>query len=193
MSAANEKRRHGRRPLSSVAAAFLEHRDFLKRFLSRFFSDRQEIEDVAQEAFLRAYVAEQMKEIEQPKAYLFRAAKNIAFTQLSKKSRKITDYLEESGASAARESGPGADSEAEAEELLGLYCEAVAELPDKCRQVFLLRKVHGLPHKEIAERMSLSISSVEKYMLKGILACKHFVEEREGRGAGAAGADGGRQ
>ena len=69
----------------------------------------------------------------------------------------------------------------EAQQTFGLYCEAVAALPEKCRQVFLLRKVHGLPHKEIAERMSLSVSSVEKYLLRGILECKTYVQEHEGR------------
>ncbi len=48
---------HNRRPLSAVSVAFLENHAFLKRFLTRFFSDRQDIEDVAQEAYLRAYVA----------------------------------------------------------------------------------------------------------------------------------------
>ncbi len=172
---------HNRRPLSAVSAAFLINHDFLKRFLARFFSDSQDIEDVAQEAYLRAYVAEQQKEIEQPKAYLFRIARNLALTQLTKKSKKITDYLEESGASVVIECGAAADSEVEAEQSLGLYCDAVAALPKKCRQVFLLRKVHGLAHKEIAERMSLSVSSVEKYLLRGILECKAFVQEREGR------------
>lgn len=169
-----------RQPLSGVSAAFLENYAFLKRFLARFFSDRQDIEDVAQEAYLRAYVAEQQKDIEQPKAFLFRIARNVALTQLTKKSRKITDYLEECGASVVVEYGAAADSEAEAFESLGLYCEAVATLPEKCRQVFLLRKVNGLSHKEIAARMSLSVSSVEKYLLKGILMCKAFVQEHEG-------------
>ncbi len=172
---------HNRRPLSAVTAAFLVNHDFLKRFLARFFSNSQDIEDVAQETYLRAYVAEQQKEIEQPKAYLFRIARNLALTQLTKKSKKITDYLEESGASVVIECGAAADSEVEAEESLGLYCEAVAALPEKCRQVFLLRKVHGLAHKEIAKRMSLSVSSVEKYLLRGILECKAFVQEHEGR------------
>ncbi len=172
---------HDRRPLSAVSAAFLINHDFLKRYLGRFFSDRQDIEDVAQEAYLRAYVAEQQKEIEQPKAYLFRIARNLALTELTKKSKKITDYLEESGASLVIDWGAAADSEVEAEESLGLYCEAVAALPEKCRQVFLLRKVHGLAHKEIAQRMSLSVSSVEKYLLRGILECKAFVQEQEGR------------
>ena len=129
----------------------------------------------------QAYIAEQQKEIEQPKAYLFRIAKNLALTQLTRKSEKITDYLEECGASVVIESGAAADSEVEAEESLGLYCEALAALPEKCRQVFLLRKVHGLAHKEIAERMSLSVSSVEKYLFRGVLDCKAFVQERECR------------
>ncbi len=171
---------YDRRPLSAVSAAFLENDVFLKRFLARYFSDRQDIEDVAQEAYLRAYVAEQQKEIEQPKAFLFRIAKNLAFTQLTKKSKKITDYIEECGALVEIETEAAADSEVEALESLGLYCEAVAALPEKCRQAFLLRKVHGLAHKEIAARMSLSVSSVEKYLLRGILECKTFVQEHEG-------------
>ena len=174
-------RTRNRRPLSAVSAAFLVNHDFLKRFLARYFSDSQDIEDVAQEAYLRAYVAEQQKEIEQPKAYLFRIARNLALTQLTAKSKKITDYIEECGASVVIECVAAADSEVEAQESLGLYCEAVAALPEKCRQVFLLRKVHGLAHKEIAQRMSLSVSSVEKYLLRGILECKAFVQEQEGR------------
>jgi len=174
-------RTRNRRPLSAVSAAFLVNHDFLKRFLARYFSDSQDIEDVAQEAYLRAYVAEQQKKIEQPKAFLFRIARNLALTQLTAKSKKITDYLEECGASVVIECVAAADSEVEAQESLGLYCEAVAALPEKCRQVFLLRKVHGLAHKEIAQRMSLSVSSVEKYLLRGILECKAFVQEQEGR------------
>jgi len=200
MTRDDDQETRNRRPLSAVSAAFLENNIFLKRFLARFFSDSQDIEDVAQEAYLRAYVAEQQKEIEQPKAYLFRIAKNLALTELTKKSKKITDYLEESGAYVVIECGPAADSELEAQESLGLYCEAVVALPEKCRQVFLLRKVHGLAHKEIAKRMSLSVSSVEKYLHRGILECKTFVQEREGRvpnrevsAAAESGRDKGRQ
>ncbi len=191
---------HNRRTMSAVSTAFLENHEFLKRFLGRFFSASQDIEDVAQEAYLRAYVAEQQKEIEQPKAYLFRIAKNLALTKLTKKSEKITDYIEECSASVVIEYGAAADSEVEAQESLGLYCDAVAALPEKCRQVFLLRKVHGLAHKEIAERMSLSVSSVEKYLLRGILECRAFMLEYEGRvpsressAWAEGGRDGGRQ
>jgi len=67
----------------------------------------------------------------------------------------------------------------EAQEHIGLYCDAVASLPEKCRQVFLLRKIHGLAHKEIAERMGLWLSSVEKYVRQGSVTCRDYLAERE--------------
>ena len=179
MAKASESKQAKGRPLSAVTSAFLENNTFLKKFLTRFFSEQQDIEDVAQEAYLRAYIAEQQKDIEQPKAFLFRIAKNIALTKLNEKSRQITDYIEESGASIVLENVAAADDELEARQSLGLYCEAVAALPEKCRQVYLLRKVHGLAHKEIADRMLLSVSSVEKYLHNGVIACRAFVSEHE--------------
>ena len=167
-------------PLSSVSAAFLEHSPVLKKFLARFFSSQQDIEDVAQEAYLRAYVAEQKKQgIEHPRAFLFRVARNVAMTELTKKSRQITDYLADSRISVVLDTEASAEQESEADEQLGLFCDAVARLPSKCREVFLLRKIHGLPHKEIAARMGLSVSSVEKYLRQGMSVCLPIIDGRE--------------
>ena len=165
--------------MSDVSSTFVTHNTFLKKFVARYFSSQHDIEDVVQETFLRAYAAEREKVIEQPKAFLFRIARNVALTKLTKKSRQITDYLEEAAASVVTETSASADQELAAQELLALYCEAVATLSHKCREVFLLRKVHGLSHKEIARRMSLSVSSVEKYLRQGILACDAFIAERQ--------------
>lgn len=163
---------------SKIVATYLERSGFLKRFLARFLS-AQDVDDVAQEAYLRAYVAEQRMRIEHPTAFLFRVAKNLAFTKLTRKSRQITDYIEEAGGDAVASTVAGVDQEIEAQQCLGLYCEAIASLPIKCRQVFLLRKVHGLSHKEIAKRMGLSVSSIEKYLRKGVLACQDHVNSHE--------------
>ena len=166
---------------TAVTAAFLLNRKFIQKFLTRFFYEEQDIEDVTQETFLRAYAAEKKKSsgIDHPKAYLFRIAKNIALTRLTQKSNQITSYIEDLGDSSVINSVENAADEAEARETLGIYCEAVASLSEKCRQVFLLRKVHGLSHKEIAEHMSLSVSSVEKYLRTGILTCRRYLRERE--------------
>jgi len=104
----------------------------------------------------------------------------VALTQLTRKSKQITDYIEDSTDPSVIESGETVEGDLEAQQSFGLYCEAVASLPEKCRQVFLLRKVHGLRHKEIAERMSISVSSVEKYLRRGLLECRAYIREREG-------------
>ena len=181
MSDQDSNRQSEERGSTAVTSAFLLHRKFLHKFLTRFFYEEQDIEDVTQETFLRAYAAEQKKAkgIEHPKAYLFRIARNIALTRLTNKSKQITSYIEDLSDSTVISSEVNAEDEAEAQETLGIYCEAVASLSEKCRQVFLLRKVHGLSHKEIAEHMSLSVSSVEKYLRTGILTCREYLRERE--------------
>ena len=74
--------------LSRISQAFIEHNSFLKKFLKRFLQREQDIEDVVQEAYLKAYSAEQDRGgIEQPKAFLFSIAKNLAINELTRKSR----------------------------------------------------------------------------------------------------------
>jgi RNA polymerase sigma factor (sigma-70 family) len=164
---------------SAISLSFLENNTLLKKFLTRFLSQRQDIEDVVQETYLRAYKAEKDTDIEQPKAFLFRVAKNLALNELKKKSRQVTDYIEDCDARVVLHNTDSLESEVEARQHLGLYCEAIATLPEQRRRVCLLRKVHGLRHKEIAERLSITVSSVEKHLLKGTLACQAYVQERE--------------
>jgi RNA polymerase sigma factor (sigma-70 family) len=171
------------RELTAVSAAFLENTLNLKRFLTRYVSSQRDIEDVVQETYLRAFVSEQRKNVAQPQAFLFRIARNIALTALTRKSRQITDYIEDLASADVLGAEASADAHMEAEQLLGIYCEAVATLPQKCREVFLLRKVHGLSHKEIATRMSLSASSVEKYLQQALLTCRDFIRHGEGHAA----------
>ncbi|WP_206019477.1 RNA polymerase sigma factor [Pseudomaricurvus alkylphenolicus] len=169
---------------TALSESFLNNTGMLKQFLTRFLKRHQDIEDVVQETYLRAHLAEQKSEIQQPKAFLFRVAKNIALNELKKKSRQITDFIEDCDPQVVIENTDTLESELEAQQHLGLYCEAIAQLPEKCRQACLLRKVHGMSHKEIAERMDLTVSSVEKYLAKGVLACQAYIQKRETGQAG---------
>lgn len=166
--------------LTGISGMFLEHATFLKRFLAKFLSNEQDIEDVAQEAYLKAYSAEQEKGgIEQPKAFLFSIAKNLALNELTRKSRQMTDYLEDCQPQLTLDSATTVENEVEANHSIGLYCEAVANLPEKCRRVYLLRKVHGLSHKEICSRLGVSRSTVEKYISMGSISCRDYMSRRE--------------
>lgn len=163
---------------TAVYSAFLRHEAPLKRFVARFLRNSQDIEDIVQETFLRAYRAEVAKEIEQPKSYLFRIAKHLALTQLSNKSRQITDYLEDCGESTVASQSDSVEDEVIASQTLGIHCEAVATLPPQCRRVYLMRKVYGMSHKEIADRLGIAVSTVEKHLIKGVAECDLFCSQR---------------
>lgn len=167
---------YGNNGLSGISRVFLEHGTFLKKFLTRFLNREQDIEDVVQEAYLKAYIAEQdYGEIEQPRAFLFSIAKNLALNELSRKSRQMTSYIEECQKPFVTDAENTTEKEIEAWDSLGIYCDAVATLPVKCRQVYLLRKVHGLRHKEIAKRLDISLSTVEKHLRVGASCCRDYM------------------
>jgi len=150
----------------------------LKRFIGRFLRNSPDIEDIAQEAFLRAYVVERNRHIEQPKSFLFRIAKHVALSQLARKARQITGYIEDSADSTVIQVVSSAEDEISARQILGLHCEAVAELSPQCRQAYLLRKVHGLSHKEIADELGIAVSTIEKHLIKAVEQCDRYVRER---------------
>ena len=172
------KQRRGQ--AAAVLTAFEKHQLALKRFISRFLRNTQDIEDVAQEAFLRAYSAgkDADTEIKQPKSFLFRIAKNVAVSELRSKSRQITDYIEDQAAPDVLQGEWTTEDEVMARQKLGIHCEAVATLPPQCRRVYLLRKVYGMPHKEIAERLGIAVSTVEKHLIKGVELCDRYVSEK---------------
>jgi len=161
-----------------ILVAFEKHQLALKRFISRYLRNTQDIEDITQEAFLRAYKAEKTTEVLQPKSFLFRIAKNVAISELRSKSRKITDYIEDQEESSVLLNEWTTEDEVMAQQKLGIHCEAVASLTEKCRRVYLMRKVYGMSHKEIAARLGIAQSTVEKHLMNGVKICDDFVKNR---------------
>lgn len=131
---------------SGIYRAFLQNESSLKRFLRRFLYRQEDIDDISQETFLRAYKATRGRQIDSPKAYIFQVARSLAYSELSRKTRKLTDYLEEALEDAAGTTDP-LEEDLAAQQKVSLFFDAIADLPPQCRRVFLMRKVQGMPHK----------------------------------------------
>jgi RNA polymerase sigma factor (sigma-70 family) len=67
-----------------------------------------------------------------------------------------------------------ADANIRQEELQKNLQRVLAEMPEKCREVFLLNRMDNLTYNEIAERLNLSVKAIEKRMHEALL----FVRER---------------
>lgn len=164
---------------ATVSETFFENESFLKKFLARFLCHPQDIEDVAQETFLKAFTAETNKEIRSPKAFLFRIAKNVALTKLTRKTQLITDYIEDLGSSEVLCDAASVEDQVAGRQKLAVFCQAAASMPPQCRRVFLMRKVYGFSHKEISGRLGISTSTVEKHIANGLRRCSKFMRDKE--------------
>lgn len=157
---------------------FVESRSQLLQWVQRFLRNREDGEDVVQEAFVRSYQHLLDRDIENPRAYLFTAAKNLALkhNDLSvNKLRSEIDDLELSGVIDLE--NPVLQSSAAKEEMARL-CEAIGALPPQCRKVFVLKKVYGFSHKEIAARLEVSENTVHQHLAKGVARCTLYLSEK---------------
>ena len=160
---------------SSVEESFVKNESALKRFLERFLYNTHDVEDVLQETFLQTWSIEKKQNIQLPKSYLFRVARNIALKELRKKSRQITAYIEEVSQDELIRNETSIENEVDFNERLILFEKALTTLPPRCRKVFVLRKVFGFSQKEIARRMNISVSTVEKHIANGVQRCNAYM------------------
>ena len=159
--------------MSDILKAYLSNERAIKRYLARFSDQAHEIDDFAQETFLRGFAAEMRRNIHEPKAYLFRIAKNVALDEKRRNERAPWQYTEDLGSPdlIIDEKQVAADEWLDGRRKLATFAMAVGQLPPKCRKAFLLRGVQGLRYKQIAIRMNISVSAVEKHVETGLLKC----------------------
>lgn len=166
--------------MSQILKAFLENQAAIKRYLRRFSLRAEDIEDIVQETFVRAFAAEGNQKIRFPKAFLFMVAKNLALNEKTKLSNATTELLEDFADQSVLEdvSQIAVDEEMCARQQVRLLAQAVASLPPQCSRVFMLRKVQGLSYKQIAERLDISVSTAEKHVALGLLRCSDYLRKQ---------------
>ncbi|NVE96035.1 RNA polymerase sigma factor [Altererythrobacter lutimaris] len=147
-----------------------EHKAFLARYerpLRAFFAKRldrpEDTDDLLQELLTRLWSTKVERKIENPDGYIFQAAANL----LNERYRKAGTRRATLDGYAFRQSF---NEEITPERILQGKDElhllelALAELPPRTRTVFLLHRFEGLKYREIAERIGVSASAVEKHI-----------------------------
>jgi RNA polymerase sigma-70 factor (ECF subfamily) len=134
-----------------------------------------------QEAFIRAYAAEARSPILMPRAYLFRVAKHVALNELARRKNSSTRSVEDFDDPDVVGSGnqPGLEQQVDGRRRLALFVSAVASLPSQCRKALVLKKIEGLSQREIAARMGIAESTVEKHLAKALLLTRDFMARHE--------------
>ncbi|MDO6489373.1 RNA polymerase sigma factor [Colwellia sp. 6_MG-2023] len=158
-----------------VLSAFKRYKSSLKYFISSYVVNSQDVDDVCQETFLRTYKSSLKNEVLKPKSFMFRVAKNLIVSDFRKASTQLNEYVEDIDLVDVNLDLDTLESNVVAQEKLGVMCEAIASLPNKCRQAVVMRKVYGLSTKDIAKRMNISTITVSNYITKGMCAYNEAV------------------
>ncbi|MBN2971039.1 RNA polymerase sigma factor [Roseomonas aeriglobus] len=153
-----------------LAQVYVERRGELLRFLTARVGDAAEAEDLLQELWIRIQAAD-IGPVANGRAYLYRAAQNLVLDRVTARKRRAA--RESDWAAGARAPIPGpepADPAKDAEATLiereetALLASAIAALPEAAGRAFRLHKLDGLPHAEVAARLGISRSGVEKHI-----------------------------
>ncbi len=151
------------------------------RYAWRYFKQPQEIEDVVQEAFVKVLEARSRRKIQVSDAYLYRTTRNLALNILDRNEYKLTDTVGDSLPESVLLESASLEEEFESRQRFELFCRSVRQLPRKCQRVFILRRVYGLSHREIAERMGISVKTVEIHVAKALVRCTDYMDAEENK------------
>ena len=146
---------------ASLAALYRDCYGELVAYLERLAGERASAEDIAQEAGIRLVEAGEREPLSNPRAFLFHVATNLARDLLR---RRITRDAAMPELIAMERHEPGADAVASARQEIDRVGAALAQLPDRAREVLVLARVEGLSHAEIGAKLGIAPKTVENHL-----------------------------
>lgn len=165
-------------PEHRLNALYEKTREQLLASLCRMLEPAQ-AEEVLQEAYLKLFLALKEDKAIEPRPFLFRVARNLAISHL--RHQKV---VEQHGMTASitlqHTTQPDTiERQVSREEEQGALVDAINALPPKCRQVFVMRKIDGHSHEDIARILNISTKTVENHLARGMRLCReHLVASR---------------
>lgn len=156
---------------NNIKSLFLAYRGELQAFLMRKVRDAEIAADLTQEAFAR-YAEHMAKEtapaIANQRAYLYRVANNLATDHLRGTARRGGPPVHLDFAEQMPDETPSPEHKLGDKQDLDLVRTALMDLPVLTRQIVVLHRVQGMTYKQVAERLAISESSVQKHLAKAI-------------------------
>ncbi|QIF03828.1 RNA polymerase sigma factor [Roseimicrobium sp. ORNL1] len=132
--------------------------------------------DLTQETFAKLLRWSPASAVDHPRRVLFRTARNLLIDRFRRVRRMSEEELSDDLIETLADRDPGPSRRAAAAEEIGLVSRAVEILPEQIREVFILNRLMGLSFAEIAKTMKLSSSTVERHMVRALLACRAALE-----------------
>jgi RNA polymerase sigma-70 factor (family 1) len=155
-------------------SAFDEYYHPLKNFLYYKLGDIDLAEDITQEVFMKAWDRSKDIQIETVRSYLYKIANNLAINHFKSAKNRFELKLKDHD-----KAGPEApDFIMEKDEFARQLNNALSDLPEIQRVVFLMNRIDELTYREIAERLEISVKAVEKRMQNALESLRDVIKSK---------------
>lgn len=151
------------------------HESTLRAWLRGRFPTLTDVDDLVQESYARVLRARATGQVRNAKNYLFATARNAALDLFRHENTLAFEPIGETTTSSVLQEEAGVREAVDRQQELELLRAALQALPTRCRQVFTLRKLYGLSHREIAAQLHISERTVEAQIDKAMRRCADFL------------------
>jgi len=151
-----------------LARNVLPHEALLRTKLRGMALDGLDIEDVIQEMYARFMTHPSLETIRFPKQYALLTARGIIIDHVRRS--RVVSITSSGNLETLQIPAPDINSEerVEFQQEVQIVMEALNQLPKICRETLVLRRVEGLPQREVASRLNISEKTVEKHVATGV-------------------------
>lgn len=139
-------------------------------------------DDVIQDAYAQMFAHGRFEEVVSGRAWFFSIARNIVLKQMRRDRIVRIDAVAEIDALGIVDYEPSAERAVSGRQELARVQRLIEALPERCRLIFQMRKIDGLPQREIAALLRVSENVVEKEAARGL----RLILQELGREAGPA-------
>lgn len=137
-------------------------------FLRRQWRNDADVADLRQETYARVYEAAQRELPRHVKAFVFMTARNLMIDRARRAQVVSMETIADFESLPVFTNEPDAEERLSSRQELKALQRALDILPPRCREIVIMRKIEGLPQKQVAEMLGIAESTVEKQVAKGI-------------------------
>jgi RNA polymerase sigma-70 factor (ECF subfamily) len=152
----------------------------LMRLLRRNWHDAGEIADLRQEAYVRIYEAAQRERPAPVKPFLIMIVRNLMIDRLRRRNVVSIQTMADMDWVNISENTPSPEDRVSARQELQRMQSALDQLPPRCREVIILRRVYGFSQREVALKMGIKEETVENQVMKGMRMLVDAISDRRG-------------
>ncbi|KAA9008554.1 MULTISPECIES: sigma-70 family RNA polymerase sigma factor [Sphingobium] len=127
-----------------------------------------DVDDIIQESYAILAGLERIDHIVSPRNYFFEVAKSVVLRSLRRSRVVMIDAPAHAEILEVPEPAPDQERLLSDRQELEQVAAFIDRLPDRCREVFVLRKLRGFSQKDVARDLGIAESTVEKHMVKAL-------------------------